>query len=75
MSAIKITHALATQRRVLSGSEVAQRLGVALATVEKWRQQGIGPVFMKLSARVVYPIELLEEFERDSLRKSTSEKA
>jgi hypothetical protein len=31
--------------------------------------------FLKLSSRVAYPIEAVEAFERESLRKSTSEKA
>lgn len=63
------------KRRALNEKEVARRLDVAVTTLQKWRQQGIGPLFMKLSARVSYPEECLEEFERNSLRKSTSERA
>ncbi len=63
------------KRRALNEKEVAKRLDVAVTTLQKWRQQGIGPLFMKLSARVSYPEEHLEDYERQALRKSTSERA
>ncbi len=59
----------------LRENEAAQRLGLAVTTLQKWRQRGIGPKFLKFSARVFYPIESIEAFERDALRTSTSEKA
>jgi hypothetical protein len=62
-------------RRVLNEKELSQRWNVAVATLQKWRQQSYGPAFLKLSSRVAYPIEAVEAFERESLRKSTSEKA
>jgi hypothetical protein len=75
MRAINITTVPKVQRRVLQELELAERWGIAVTTLQKWRQRSIGPVFLKLSARVVYPIEAVEAFEREKLRKSTSEKA
>ena len=69
------TSVLKVGRRTLKEQQLAERWGIAVTTLQKWRQQGTGPVFLKLSARVVYPIEGVEEFERNNLRKSTSEKA
>ncbi len=62
-------------RRVLQELELAQRWGIAVTTLQKWRQKSVGPKFLKLSSGVRYPIESIEEYERENLRKSTSEKA
>lgn len=62
-------------RHVLNEKELSQRWNVAVGTLQKWRQQSYGPAFLKLSSRVAYPIEAVEAFERENLRKSTSEKA
>lgn len=75
MSANNITRVLKNERRVLQEAELAERWGIAVTTLQKWRQHSYGPAFLKLSSRVAYPIEAVEAFERESLRKSTSEKA
>nr|WP_236589395.1 DNA-binding protein [Ramlibacter aurantiacus] len=53
---------------------MADRWDVSEATLERWRSEGIGPVFLKLQGRVLYRLEDVEGFESDSLRKSTSER-
>ena len=57
----------------LNQRELADRWDVSDATLERWRSEGIGPVFLKLQGRVLYRLEDVEAFESDSLRKSTSE--
>ena len=57
-----------------SQHELAQRWSISEASLERWRSEGIGPVFLKLQGRVLYRIEDVEAFEIDSLRKSTSER-
>ena len=59
----------------LNQSELADRWNVCEGTLERWRSEGNGPVFMKLQGRVLYRLEDLEAFEFESLRKSTSERA
>lgn len=59
----------------LNQRNLADRWDVSEATLERWRTEGIGPVFLKLQGRVLYRIEDVEAFETDSLRKSTSERA
>ena len=59
----------------LNQRQLADRWDVSEATLERWRTEGIGPVFMKLQGRVLYRVEDVEAFETDSLRKSTSERA
>lgn len=56
----------------LNQTELAERWDVAEATLERWRSDGIGPVFMKILGRVLYRLEDIENFESSSLRKSTS---
>jgi predicted site-specific integrase-resolvase len=58
----------------LNQRHLADRWDVSEATLERWRTEGIGPVFLKLQGRVLYRFEDVESFEADSLRKSTSER-
>ena len=58
----------------LNQRQLADRWDVSEATLERWRTEGIGPVFLKLKGRVLYRVEDVESYEADSLRKSTSER-
>ena len=58
----------------LNQRQLADRWDVSEATLERWRTEGIGPVFLKLQGRVLYRVEDVEYFEADSLRKSTSKR-
>lgn len=60
--------------RHLNQRQLADRWDLSEATLERWRSEGIGPVFLKLQGQVRYRIEDIEAFEVDSLRKSTSER-
>ena len=58
----------------LNQRQLADRWDLSEATLERWRSEGIGPVFLKLQGQVRYRIEDIEAYEIDSLRKSTSER-
>ena len=58
----------------LNQGQLAERWGVSEATLERWRSEGIGPVFLKLQGRVLYRIEDIEAHEAASLYRSTSER-
>ena len=58
--------------RHLNQRQLAVRWDLSEATLERWRSEGIGPVFLKLQGQVRYRIEDIEAFESDSLRQSTS---
>lgn len=60
--------------RHLNQRQLADRWDLSEATLERWRSEGIGPIFLKLQGQVRYRIEDIEEFETNSLRKSTSER-
>lgn len=60
--------------RHLNQRQLAVRWDLSEATLERWRSEGIGPVFLKLQGQVRYRVEDIEAFEVDSLRKSTSER-
>ena len=59
----------------LNQRHLADRWDVSEATLERWRSEGLGPVFLKLQGRVLYRTEDVESYEAESLRKSTSERA
>ena len=48
----------------LSEKALARRLSISHRTLQRWRQEGIGPGYLKLGHRVVYPLEMVEEWER-----------
>lgn len=58
----------------LNQQQLAERWSVSEATLERWRTEGIGPIYLKLQGRVLYRVEDIEAFEAESLRKSTSER-
>jgi hypothetical protein len=59
----------------LNQQQLAQRWDRSEACLERWRSEGIGPVFMKLQGRILYRLEDIEAFEVASLRQSTSHAA
>ncbi|MFZ6848084.1 MAG: helix-turn-helix transcriptional regulator [Thiobacillaceae bacterium] len=63
------------EKLVLSENELAQHWGVSPKTLQRWRSEGRGPYYMKLSKRVVYPLAEIRAYEHSALHASTSERA
>ncbi|WP_080516715.1 helix-turn-helix transcriptional regulator [Teredinibacter turnerae] len=61
--------ALMTQRQ----RELCNRWQVSEATPERWRSEGIGPIYVKLGGQVRYRREDVLEYEASCLRRSTFE--
>jgi hypothetical protein len=59
----------------LDEHELATRWGLSVKTLRRWRQEHIGPVFLKLGARVTYLLSEIEAYERRVARHSTAERA
>lgn len=55
----------------LNQGNLAQRWHVSEATLERWRCDGIGPKFLKLSGRVLYRLVDIEAYEEACLSTST----
>lgn len=62
-------------RHVLNENELAQRWGISTKTLQRWRSEGRGPKYLKLSKRVSYPLETVLDFEHCALHASTSERS
>ena len=62
------------ERRVLSETELAQRWGVSPKTLQRWRNEGRGPHYLKLSKRVTYTLDVVTEYERVAVHASTSQR-
>lgn len=45
------------QKVTLNENDLAERWGASPKTRQRWRCDGRGPKFMKLSKRVLYPVE------------------
>jgi transcriptional regulator with XRE-family HTH domain len=52
----------------LSQKELAERWRMSEATLERWRSDRIGPVFLKILGRVLYRLIDIEAFEVASLK-------
>ncbi|MDE2259876.1 MAG: helix-turn-helix domain-containing protein [Betaproteobacteria bacterium] len=59
-------------RDFVTPRELADRWHISEKTLERWRMQGTGPVFLKLGGRVLYRIEQVEAHERNRSRTCTS---
>lgn len=56
----------------LTPDEVVGRWGGAICrgTLANWRSKGKGPEFVKVGSRVVYPLDKLEAWENQNLKKT-----
>jgi len=58
---------------LLMPRETAKHLRTTERTLERWRLTGDGPPFVKIGASIRYPLNELEKWLADRLRRSTSE--
>lgn len=64
-----------TENTYLTQNQLAARWQVAESTLERWRSEGIGPIYLKMLGCVRYRIPDITEFEECSLRGNTSQRA
>ena len=58
-------------RRCMTQIELAERWRISEATLERWRTETGGPLFLKLGNQVRYRAQAVEAFETEMLRAST----
>ena len=61
--------------RHLNQRQLAERWDISLRTLERWRCEGIGPLYLKLQGRVLYRVEDVDKYEARCLHASTSARA
>lgn len=49
--------------RHLTQRELADRWNKSEATIERYRSDGVGPVYLKIGGKVMYRVEDIEQFE------------
>jgi len=57
---------------VMTVTQAAEYLGLAVSTLNKWRCHGGGPIFIKMGRAVRYRVEDLETYINSASRSSTS---
>jgi predicted site-specific integrase-resolvase len=63
-------HAYDLEKKYLTQQEVARMFRVSPSTIKNWRDQGKLDYFQPdWSSRVLYPVESIEEFERQHTKK------
>lgn len=60
-----------TTERCMTQTELAERWRISEATLERWRTESSGPLFLKLGNQVRYRLQDVEAFEEVALRGST----
>ena len=63
----KQSFASASESRIMTDVQVAERLGVSRFTVRSWRLKGVGPRFLKMGRAVRYRSQDVDEYERQAL--------
>ena len=56
----------------LTETELADRWRVSVRTLQNWRWMGRGPRYLKIGARVLYPLEEVEAYEAGRLHACTN---
>ena len=58
------------QQIAINERELAKRWGISPKTLQRWRSEGRGPRYLKLSKRVTYPLDGVSHFDvwRDNVR-------
>ena len=67
----------AAAQHYLNEGELARRWGLSPKTLQRWRGEGVGPVFVKFSRRVAYPLQGpggILDLEQRSRYRSTNER-
>jgi len=64
---------MSTTDPLLTQDDAAARWLISPRTVERWRQQRVGPRYLKLGGRVLYRLSDIEAWELSRLRSSTKD--
>jgi len=57
----------------LTSKLLAKRWSVRTATLRQWRWKGKGPPHFKIEGQILYHLEEIEKFEKESLKHHTTE--
>ena len=58
--------------QLLNQTEVARRWGMSPRTLENWRWEGDGPPFLKVGHKVLYRLEDIVTYEKQSVRTTSA---
>jgi hypothetical protein len=64
-----------TERIYLTQHQLSDRWKISEASLERWRNIGIGPRYLKLVGRIRYDLADILAYEQSCMRRSTSEPA
>lgn len=60
-------------QKLLTPSELAAHWSINRQTLQKWRTKGYGPRYLKISNRVLYPMQAVLQFQKSSMQQSTAQ--
>jgi hypothetical protein len=51
----------------LTQSDLANRWNKSVHTIERYRMEGVGPIYLKIGGKVMYRVKDIEKFEEERL--------
>ena len=60
-------------QKLLTPSELAAHWSIKRQTLQKWRTTGYGPRYLKISNRILYPMQAVLQFQKSSMQQSTAQ--
>lgn len=57
--------------QALTQKDLAARWRISPRTLEQWRWRGMGPRYLKVGSRVLYPVEFVEAYEASRIHVCT----
>lgn len=55
--------AISNKPTSINETQLAERWGLSIKTLQDWRRKGTGPAYLKFSKAVRYRIETIEQYE------------
>ena len=55
----------------MTQAQLAERWQLSPRTLEQWRWRGVGPRYLKIGGRVIYPLEFVEVYEAEHVHQNT----
>ncbi|MEM6489762.1 MAG: helix-turn-helix domain-containing protein [Pseudomonadota bacterium] len=55
----------------MTQAQLAERWQISPRTLEQWRWRGVGPRYLKIGGRVIYPVGFVEAYEAAHVHQNT----
>jgi len=58
------------KKPALTESQLAERWGMSIKTLQDWRRKGTGIAYLKLGKAIRYPLDVVEAYEKANMNEA-----